>query len=84
MFYVFSGDEATLYPIQSGDITSNPTVSIIHPTIAIHISTPVATYSTPLATPDSIPNDAFEKNKWICDICKLIFGVFLCDCMFIW
>ena len=40
--------EATVSPIQSSDITPNPTISIPHPSIPAPNQTSVATYSTPL------------------------------------
>ena len=80
------GDETTLSPIQSSDITPNPTISI-------PISTPVATYSTPLAASDSTPNDTMcvwtaitsvsgntdntDNTFGYFDICKLIIDVLL-------
>ena len=53
----------TLSPIQSSDITLNRSVSIPYPTIAVPVSTPVATYSKPHHIPDLIPNDIFKRIK---------------------
>ena len=86
-------DETILFSIQSSDIALNVT-----------ISTPVATYSAPSATPNSKSSDILTTieidtiSVWTVitsissnianifgyfDICKLIFGVFECHCIFI-